>query len=335
MAPEKQPDGTGPVPEALYIGLDAGGSHTRALLGTADGGILASAETEGANPNLCGRDVALARLGTVLDRLAATAAARGARLAGVFACVAGAGTGGHAAALEAALRVRQPLAGAAVRVTSDAEAAFASAPEAPDRAVCVILGTGFCVFGRTGFGAPLLRACGWGARFDGVAGGYGLGRILLREVLREEDALLRAAALGRTPPEPSPLVAAAWHLLPEGGTVHDALPRLLTAPPADIAAFSRLLADETACPPALRERLFSEMADEVAAAIRALSADLDCGSAVILAGGISEAAFPALSAALSVRLPDRRFYAPTLPPVEGALRLAIRTVAPDSVSSSL
>ena len=79
----------------------------------------------------------------------------------------------------------------------------------------------------------------------------------------------------------------------------------------------------------------AEMADEVAAAIRALSADLDCGSAVILAGGISEAAFPALSAALSVRLPDRRFYAPTLPPVEGALRLAIRTVAPDSVSSSL
>ena len=67
----------------------------------------------------------------------------------------------------------------------------------------------------------------------------------------------------------------------------------------------------------------------------AVAVGRSCGSAVILAGGISEAAFPALSAALSVRLPDRRFYAPTLPPVEGALRLAIRTVAPDSVSSSL
>ncbi|MFF1608026.1 N-acetylglucosamine kinase [Amycolatopsis sp. NPDC058278] len=144
---------------SFAVGVDAGGTSTRAALVDATGAVLGTGRGEGANPNAHAPEVAAGRIAGAIT------AALGAHDPGaVRACVVGmAGVSklsdqGVAAVFDAAwTRIGLTC---AVRTVADAEVAYASATPAPDGTV-VVAGTGSIV-GR-------IRK----RRLAGTTGGYG------------------------------------------------------------------------------------------------------------------------------------------------------------------
>ncbi|MGW5745984.1 N-acetylglucosamine kinase [Amycolatopsis sp. NPDC003861] len=188
---------------SFAIGVDAGGTSTRAALVDATGAVLGTGRGEGANPNAHAPEVAAGRIADAI-----TAALGGHDPGAVRACVVGmAGVSklsdrGVAAVFDAAwTRIGLTC---AVRTVADAEVAYASATSAPDGTV-VVAGTG-SIAGR-------IRK----RRLAGTTGGYGwllgdegsafwLGREAVRSTLE---------ALGRGRPLdglPSAVLAAALGL---------------------------------------------------------------------------------------------------------------------------
>ncbi|WP_326566621.1 BadF/BadG/BcrA/BcrD ATPase family protein [Amycolatopsis rhabdoformis] len=173
---------------SLVVGVDAGGTSTRAIVVDATGAVLGSATAGGANPNSHPPAEAAARIASAIET------ALGGRT-GVRAAVVGlAGVSKLSdpavAAVFAQAWQRIGLAGA-VRTVADAEVAYASATSAPDGTV-LVAGTG-SIAGR-------IRA----RRMTGTAGGYGwllgdegsafwLGREAVRSTL---EALGRGPELG-------------------------------------------------------------------------------------------------------------------------------------------
>ncbi len=188
---------------SFAVGVDAGGTSTRAALVDAAGAVLGTGRGEGANPNAHAPEVAAGRIAGAI-----TAALGAHDPAAVRACVVGmAGVSklsdpGVAAAFDAAwARIGLTC---AVRTVADAEVAYASATPAPDGTV-LVAGTG-SIAGR-------IRK----RRLAGTTGGYGwllgdegsafwLGREAVRSTLE---------ALGRGRPLdglPSAVLAAALGL---------------------------------------------------------------------------------------------------------------------------
>ncbi|MGW3999356.1 N-acetylglucosamine kinase [Amycolatopsis sp. NPDC004772] len=238
---------------SFAIGVDAGGTSTRAALVDATGAVLGTGRGEGANPNAHAPEVAAGRIADAI-----TAALGGHDPGAVRACVVGmAGVSklsdrGVAAVFDAAwTRIGLTC---AVRTVADAEVAYASATSAPDGTV-VVAGTG-SIAGR-------IRK----RRLAGTTGGYGwllgdegsafwLGREAVRSTLE---------ALGRGRPLdglPSAVLAAALGL--SALDVRDDAGRLaasralITAanaePPVRLARFAPLVsAAHDAGEPAARE----------------------------------------------------------------------------------
>ncbi|OXM60196.1 N-acetylglucosamine kinase [Amycolatopsis vastitatis] len=186
---------------SFAVGVDAGGTSTRAALVDAAGAVLGTGRGEGANPNAHAPEVAAGRIADAIT------AALGARAPGdVRACVVGmAGVSKlsdpDVAAVFDAAWARIGLAGV-VRTVTDAEVAYASATPAPDGTV-LVAGTG-SIAGR-------IRK----RRLAGTAGGYGwllgdegsafwLGREAVRSTL---EALGRGLPLDGLP---SAVLAAAF-----------------------------------------------------------------------------------------------------------------------------
>ena len=172
---------------AFYIGVDGGGTRSRALVGDAAGLELGAAD---GGPGL----IDPAAPGDAARAVAAVAreAARQARVLlpvrAVWAGLAGAGNERGRAAVEAELRG----AGLAWRVVvgSDVEAAHADAfGDGPG--VLLVAGTGSAVRAVDPRG-EVVTVGGWGALLGDEGGGYGVGLDGIRAVLRSAD--------GREPP---------------------------------------------------------------------------------------------------------------------------------------
>ena len=178
---------------SLAVGVDAGGTSTRAVVVDSAGTVLGSAYGEGANPNSHAPDVAAGRIADAI-----TAALGSRDPASVRACVIGmAGVSklsDPAVTAVFAAAWRRIGLGCAVRTVADAEVAYASATSAPDGTV-LVAGTG-SIAGR-------IRK----RRLAGTAGGYGwllgdegsafwLGREAVRSTL---EALTRGLPLDGLP----------------------------------------------------------------------------------------------------------------------------------------
>ena len=210
---------TGP---GVYVGVDGGGTRSRALVGDATGREFGAAD---GGPGLI--DPADPRVAAVAVAAVAREAARHARVRlparALWAGLAGAGNERGRAAVEEELRG----AGLARRVVvgSDVEAAHADAfGEGPG--VLLVAGTGSVARAVDPRG-DVVTVGGWGALLGDESGGYGIGLDGIRAVLRSAD--------GREPP--TDLTGA---LLSETGT---AGPRELAgwavgASKGDIAALS-------------------------------------------------------------------------------------------------
>ncbi|MEU5265605.1 BadF/BadG/BcrA/BcrD ATPase family protein [Amycolatopsis sp. NPDC021455] len=144
---------------SFAVGVDAGGTSTRAALVDATGAVLGTGRGEGANPNAHAPEVAAGRIADAI-----TAALGDRDPGGVRACVVGmAGVSKlsdpDVAAVFDAAWARIGLPGV-VRTVTDAEVAYASATSAPDGTV-LVAGTG-SIAGR-------IRK----RRLAGTTGGYG------------------------------------------------------------------------------------------------------------------------------------------------------------------
>lgn len=226
----------------LLVGVDAGGTTTRALITTVNGERLGQARAGGANPNSHGPEKASVQLAEAvacaLDR-----AGPGAREA-VTACVVGlAGVSGlrdenvrklmHAALAHAGLASEGVF-------TGDDEVAFASGTPAPDGTV-LIAGTG-AIATRIQGRARTRTADGMGWLLGDAGSAFWIGRRAAKETVRQ---MSRGGKLG-------PLArAVARRVLPDGDPAQDtrgpdeharALARELTAaPPIALAGLAPLV----------------------------------------------------------------------------------------------
>ena len=168
-------------PTAVFLGADAGGSHStvvigsrRKILGRADG------------PGAAMRPGGAAKSAAVLVETARRAAAQAGRDLPVERAVVGAAGAGRAqeqAELEAALREAE--AARRVRVLADGEVALATA-FGTGPGILVNAGTGSIAYARDPAG-ELHRAGGYGWQLGDEGGGYWLGRRALDAAARAQD----------------------------------------------------------------------------------------------------------------------------------------------------
>lgn len=172
---------------SLFVGVDGGGTRTRAVVIDGDGRELARAEDEGAVVTAHRPDDAAEAVRRVVEA-ALEKCGRRDRADGLWAGLAGAGTAAPRAAVTRALR-RLDLAERLV-VGTDVEAAFYDAfGDGPG--LLVIAGTGSIVWARYADGTER-RVGGWGHRLGDEGSGYWIGLEGLRRLTSSED--------GRTAP---------------------------------------------------------------------------------------------------------------------------------------
>jgi N-acetylglucosamine kinase-like BadF-type ATPase len=166
----------------VFLGLDAGGSHTEAVLAAADGTILGRAEGPGAGMRPGGAAASAAVMADTARRAAASA---GARLPAQRLVVGAAGAGRAPEQAELAAALVAAGVTEAAEVMGDGElallAAFGGGP-----GILVTAGTGSIAYARDPAGR-LRRAGGFGWQMGDEGGGYWLGRRALAAAGRAQD----------------------------------------------------------------------------------------------------------------------------------------------------
>ncbi|MFN3650469.1 MAG: N-acetylglucosamine kinase [Armatimonadota bacterium] len=190
--------------ERWIVGVDAGGTRTRALALDLSSGERRSAEGPGANWTVHGPETCAERLSSVV----ASALGGRATPAAICLCIAGYYPPDHAAQVQAFTGRAWP--GLPVLVEPDVVAAWAGA-HAGGPGIVAIAGTGSICYGRLADGTSA-RAGGWGPLFGDEGSGYAIGVAALRAMAQcvdlgsDETALLgrlpaRWPELGREPRE--------------------------------------------------------------------------------------------------------------------------------------
>ena len=282
--------------DALFIGIDGGGTTCRARLRDTAGTTLGEGVGGPANVRL---DPALV-MGSILT--ASTAAARAAGLAddALQRAHAGLGLAGANQKSSCARLLREPHPFASVAIETDAYAAWLGAHDGADGAI-LIMGTGSC--GLAVVGGRQVYVSGWGAEVSDEASGMALGREAIRRSLWAYDG--RAAM--------TPLAEAVLGQF--GRSAERIVEFATTARPADYGRFVPLVFEHAALREPLALALVSEAAADAALIITRL---LDVGApSVCLLGGLAEPLSAWLPPPLKARL-----SAPRGDAMDGALLMA-------------
>jgi N-acetylglucosamine kinase-like BadF-type ATPase len=166
-------------PNRLFLGVDGGGTQTRAVVVDDAGVERAAAQGDGANPHRVGAERAVAAIAAV----AAEAARRaGGRLPLTAAWLGLAGL--DSPADEAALTPGLASLAAVTHLVNDAELPLSALPA--QVGVALIAGTGSIAVGRNEAGAAT-RVGGWGHTLGDEGSGYALGAAALVAAVRAAD----------------------------------------------------------------------------------------------------------------------------------------------------
>jgi N-acetylglucosamine kinase-like BadF-type ATPase len=293
------------------LGIDAGGTKTRALLADETGRVVAGARGGGANLRTHGELEVEKVLHAVVEAAEAEGGVRADALALGMA-------GADRPADDAVLReiLRRIGFKSRVVVTNDARIAFV-AGSALRVGLALVCGTGSIAWGENGRG-EVRRAGGWGWHVGDEGSGFWIGERAMREVLRAADgrgpstsleqALLEYFAIGK-PPE---ILRAIYD---------EEYPR------HKIALFAVRVEEAARGGDAVAQRILASAADELTLAARSVVARLDLQSApydVVLSGG-TFAALPGLEESVREKLarPPARVRRLEEEPAVGAVRLAL------------
>lgn len=281
--------------QEFVVGLDAGGTRTRAVLAAAEDGRPLGEGAAGPGNALT---VPVPQLTDHLAEAIGQAVPEGARsrvvvVAGGFAGATAASTDepGHVnarAALTAALR-RLDIAAGPVRISSDIEAAFASAPGTPADGLALVAGTGAVALRITHRrSTATVDGDGWLLGDDGS--GFWIGRGAVRAALRMADGrgegTVLAVSVGRA-------LGAPGDVLPSDGDWSRArreayrmhlLPAVMTDPPIRLARFAPLVAEAAREKDAVAVGILDEAAAQLTDTVRAL--DPGPGERIVATGGL-------------------------------------------------
>jgi N-acetylglucosamine kinase-like BadF-type ATPase len=297
------------------LGIDAGGTKTRALLATEDGEVLASASGGGANLRTHGELAVEKVLHAVAEEVSSAA---GAQPDAVALGIAGAGRPKDAVVLREILRrigFRERLV-----VTNDAHIAFVAGSRRRI-GLALVCGTGSIAWGRNAAGETA-RAGGWGWHVGDEGSGFWVGELAIRRVLRAldgrgpstalEKALLRHFSIER----PEEIVNA----------IYDG-----DYPRHHVALFAVSVEQAARAGDAVAGRILAEAVDELVLDAQSVIARLELSGGaydVILSGGTFRA-LPGLERAVAGRLavPGATVMPLEAEPATGAVKLALEELS--------
>jgi N-acetylglucosamine kinase-like BadF-type ATPase len=296
------------------LGIDAGGTKTRALFADESGRILGGALGGGANLRTHGE----LEVEKVLHQVIEEAAAAGNALPDAVALgIAGADRPADEAVLRAILR-RIGFRDRVV-VTNDARIAFV-AGSAERVGLAIVCGTGSIAWGRNRAG-EIARSGGWGWHLGDEGSGFWIGERAIRDVLRAVDGRGPATSLDRALSEhfeiarPEQILYAIYDREFPRTRVAKFAPRVEEAALAGDAVAAAILSDASA--------ELVQAAVSVRDRLRLEESTYD----VVLSGG-TFAAVPGLAFRVSRRLETPRAAVKMLDeePAMGAVRLAIEAL---------
>lgn len=312
-------------PTDIVLAIDGGATRTRAWIVRLDGSILARGTAGGSNVFELGIDQSrrvIAEATANAWRDSGLPGEKPCAFLGVFAGVAGAGAAEDQRALASALAAEFGVNPANTNADHDLRIALAGAL-AGEPGVVVVAGTGSAAYGRDAHGHTA-KAGGWGPILDDGGSGHWLGVQAMRLVVRVAD--------GRV--APTPLADA---VLSQFGvsTPREMLNRLQLAHPqhltrATIAALAPLVVvaadtgDEAAS--TILERGAAELAEKAGAVLQRLQRPDAPRLRLAAAGGLlehHESYFERVSDRMQRQLPGTQLERAQLPPVAGAVLLAL------------
>jgi glucosamine kinase len=252
--------------EALFIGIDGGGTSCRARIRDAAGLLLGEGGGGPANVRL---DPALV-MDSILTASRAAAAAAGLGEDCLASAHAGFGLAGAGLSEKVAALLAQPNPFASVAVETDAYVAWLGAHGGEDGAI-LIVGTGSCGFAVVG--SKRTYVSGWGAEVSDEASGATIGREAIRRALWAYD--------GRAPVTPLATEIIAFL----GGTAERVVAFATSANPGDYGRLAPLVFQHAARRDPLGIALISEAAADAGRIIMRL---LEVGApSVCLLGGLA------------------------------------------------
>lgn len=312
--------------DQLVLGIDGGGTHTRAALVDASGRLCGLGAAGPSNYQSVGIEVAERNIAAAVAE--AWREAGGGRsgeesegaepnaepVAGAFLGMAGVVSAADRRRIEE-IAERQRLA-RRVAVDHDIRTALAGGlAGAPG--IALIAGTGSSCYGRRADGIAW-RSGGWGARIDDAGGGHWLGIEALSAITRAYD--------GRS--EPTALAAPIMERL--GIDSMDHLLHLLGEEglsKSDIAALAPIVLNIASYGDRVAKRIVALGADELARMVEAVMLRLawDSTAPVMICGGLTTDRLyvEAIRGALERRAPRAELVPPLLPAVLGAALLAL------------
>jgi len=170
-------------PERLAIGIDGGGTATRAVLASLDGAVLGRGGAGPGNPKTVGLEQALSEVRQAIDAAFLGAGLEMQSVEAICLALAGAGRQEDRPPIEAWVAEEKIAARSAV--VPDALAVLAAA--SPNMVgISLIAGTGSMAYGRDATGAEA-RAGGWGPLFGDEGSGYALALAGLRAAVQSAD----------------------------------------------------------------------------------------------------------------------------------------------------
>ncbi len=300
---------------AYVLGIDAGGTKTRALLADDAGGILAAASGGGANLRTHGELGVEKVLHAIVEEVESTA---GVRAEAVALGIAGADRPDDHAVLRDILRrigFRRN-----VVVTNDARVAFV-AGSIRRVGLAVVCGTGSIAWGRNAAG-EVARAGGWGWHVGDEGSGFWIGERALRASLCAYDGRGRATTLPGA-------VLSHFGLARMDELVRSVYDR--EYPRHEVALFSVRVADEASRGDAVAREILDDAVAELVSAAASVATRLRLAGTdhdVVLSGGTFRA-IPDLSDAVAAALASEGAHVSRLEeePALGAVRLAIEALS--------
>ena len=302
---------------ALFLGIDGGGTHTRALIGDEHGKVWGSGTGGCANYHHAGWDHAARAVGEAVTA-ARTHGGVTEEFDGVFLGLAGVDSDdARQHWRELAMQVGGVNPAARTDVDHDLRIALAGGL-AGKPGIALVAGTGSCCFGRNALGASW-KAGGWGALLDDGGSGYWLGVQALVAAVRAADGRGVPTALG----------ARALAVL-GAPSLREIMTRMISGVlrREEIAALAAEVMTAAADEPVARgvlERGAGELALMVGAVARRLFSDGD--PTVVVVGGVGEAVAyaPLIRTAIAREVPEAHVAPAILTPVAGALMLALES----------
>lgn len=296
--------------EKTMIGVDGGGTKTEFVLFTEQGTILERLILGPCNPNAVGLESSVALLREGLDSLLAVRS----DVRGIYIGASGFLTGGNGKKIENRLKNTYP--GIVIQCETDIMNVIASATKA-ESCVAAICGTGTVVFAKER--NKLTQLTGWGYLLSKGGSGYDIGRDALLAALEATEGLGKYTIL--------------TDLIEErlNAPVKSCVSEIYRKDQSYAAAFAPLVFRAFAKGDPVAEKILEKNANQLASVINYALSHYDCGSQVILSGGLLTHSTMYLDM-IRTKLPKDIFVImPKAPQVLGACMLCAKMCGLESV----